>query len=60
MGVTLRHIGGIGGGVRRQTLGLQPGGPSGGAPESLLDLPIDYGSLAEASSVMFRRPDRDG
>jgi NADH-quinone oxidoreductase subunit F len=56
MGVTLRHIiDDIGGGVRdgKRFKAAQPGGPSGGCiPESLLDLPIDYESLAEAGSMM--------
>jgi NADH:ubiquinone oxidoreductase subunit F (NADH-binding)/(2Fe-2S) ferredoxin/Pyruvate/2-oxoacid:ferredoxin oxidoreductase delta subunit len=56
MGITLREIiFDIGGG----TLGgkpfkaVQTGGPSGGClPESALDLPVDYDSLAEAGSIM--------
>jgi NADH:ubiquinone oxidoreductase subunit F (NADH-binding)/(2Fe-2S) ferredoxin len=56
MGVTLRHIiYNIGGGIKdgRKFKAVQPGGPSGGCiPESLLDLPVDYESLAEAGSMM--------
>ena len=56
MGITLREIVfDIGGG----TLGgkpfkaVQTGGPSGGCiPESALDLPVDYDSLAAAGSIM--------
>ncbi|MBW2600423.1 MAG: 4Fe-4S binding protein, partial [Deltaproteobacteria bacterium] len=45
----------IGGGVRgsKRFKAVQTGGPSGGCvPESLLDLPVDYESLAEAGSIM--------
>jgi bidirectional [NiFe] hydrogenase diaphorase subunit len=56
MGITLREIvyeigGGIIGG--RPFKAVQTGGPSGGClPESHLDLPVDYESLAEAGSIM--------
>jgi len=56
MGITLREIiydigGGIPGG--REFKAVQTGGPSGGCiPASLLDLPVDYDSLAEAGSMM--------
>jgi NADH:ubiquinone oxidoreductase subunit F (NADH-binding)/(2Fe-2S) ferredoxin/NAD-dependent dihydropyrimidine dehydrogenase PreA subunit len=56
MGTTLREIiYDIGGGVRgnKKFKAAQTGGPSGGCiPESLLDLPVDYESLAEAGSIM--------
>jgi bidirectional [NiFe] hydrogenase diaphorase subunit len=56
MGITLREIvydigGGIPGG--RPFKAVQTGGPSGGClPESHLDMPVDYESLAEAGSIM--------
>ncbi|MBE0430293.1 MAG: NADH-quinone oxidoreductase subunit NuoF [Dehalococcoidia bacterium] len=56
MGVTLRELifeigGGVPGGKRFKA--VQTGGPSGGClPASLLDLPIDYESLAAAGSIM--------
>lgn len=56
MGITLREIvydigGGIVGG--RPFKAVQTGGPSGGClPESDLDMPVDYESLAEAGSIM--------
>ena len=56
MGITLRELifeigGGILGGKRFKA--VQTGGPSGGClPASLLDLPIDYESLASAGSIM--------
>jgi len=56
MGTTLRQIifdvgGGIPGG--RKFKAVQIGGPSGGClPEDLLDLPIDFDSLAEAGGMM--------
>jgi bidirectional [NiFe] hydrogenase diaphorase subunit len=56
MGTTLREVvfdigGGIVGG--RPFKAVQTGGPSGGClPESLLDMPVDYESLAEAGSIM--------
>jgi NADH:ubiquinone oxidoreductase subunit F (NADH-binding)/(2Fe-2S) ferredoxin/NAD-dependent dihydropyrimidine dehydrogenase PreA subunit len=56
MGTTLREIiFDIGGGIRgdRQFKAVQTGGPSGGCiPENLLDLPVDYESLAEVGSIM--------
>jgi len=56
MGTTLREIiFDIGGGIRedKQFKAVQTGGPSGGCiPESLLDLPVDYESLAEVGSIM--------
>jgi NADH-quinone oxidoreductase subunit F len=56
MGMTLREIifdigGGIPGG--RAFKAVQTGGPSGGCiPKELIDLPIDYESLAKAGSMM--------
>jgi NADH-quinone oxidoreductase subunit F len=56
MGITLRELifeigGGVPGGKRIKA--VQTGGPSGGClPASLLDLPIDYESLASAGSIM--------
>jgi NADH-quinone oxidoreductase subunit F len=56
MGITLREIvydigGGIPGGKRLKA--VQTGGPSGGfIPASLLDLSVDYESLAQAGSIM--------
>ncbi len=56
MGITLREIiENIGGGVRngRAFKAVQTGGPSGGCiPKSMLDLPIDYESLAAAGAMM--------
>jgi len=56
MGTTLREIiFDIGGGIRgdRRFKAVQTGGPSGGCiPESLLDLPVDYESLARVGSIM--------
>ncbi len=56
MGTTLREIiFDIGGGIRgdRKFKAVQTGGPSGGCmPESLLDLPVDYESLARVGSIM--------
>ncbi|MDR1209537.1 MAG: NADH-quinone oxidoreductase subunit NuoF [Clostridiales bacterium] len=56
MGTTLREIiYDIGGGIRggKQFKAIQTGGPSGGCiPASLLDLPIDYESLASVGSMM--------
>ncbi len=56
MGVTLREIiFDIGGGIpsNKKFKAVQTGGPSGGCiPESLLDLPIDYESLAQVGSIM--------
>ncbi len=56
MGLTLRQIvfdigGGLAGGKNFKA--VQTGGPSGGClPEALLDMPIDYESLAQAGSHM--------
>jgi NADH-quinone oxidoreductase subunit F len=56
MGITLREIvydmgGGIPEGKRLKA--VQTGGPSGGfIPERLIDLPVDYESLAQAGSIM--------
>jgi len=56
MGITLREIifdigGGIPGG--RAFKAVQTGGPSGGCiPSDMLDLPIDFDSLARAGSMM--------
>ncbi len=56
MGVTLREIiYGIGGGIAegRPFKAVQTGGPSGGClPESFLDTPVDFDSLAAAGSMM--------
>jgi NADH:ubiquinone oxidoreductase subunit F (NADH-binding)/NAD-dependent dihydropyrimidine dehydrogenase PreA subunit len=56
MGTTLREIiFDIGGGIRgdRKFKAVQTGGPSGGCiPEHLLDLPVEYESLAEVGSIM--------
>jgi NADH-quinone oxidoreductase subunit F/NADP-reducing hydrogenase subunit HndC len=56
MGITLREIiYGIGGGIPdgKRLKAIQTGGPSGGClPESMLDLPVGYASLAEAGSIM--------
>ncbi|MCX5860941.1 MAG: NADH-quinone oxidoreductase subunit NuoF [Desulfomonile sp.] len=56
MGTTLREIiYDIGGGIkgRRKFKAVQTGGPSGGCiPEDMLDLHIDYDTLAKAGSIM--------
>jgi NADH:ubiquinone oxidoreductase subunit F (NADH-binding)/(2Fe-2S) ferredoxin/NAD-dependent dihydropyrimidine dehydrogenase PreA subunit len=56
MGTTLRRIiFDIGGGIKggKKFKAVQTGGPSGGClPEAMLDLPIDYESLARAGSIM--------
>jgi len=56
MGIRLGQvINDIGGGVPRgrRLKAVQTGGPSGGCiPASLLDLPVDYESLAQAGSIM--------
>lgn len=56
MGSTLRDVVyGIGGGIKngRRLKAVQTGGPAGGClPESALDTPIDYESLAKAGSIM--------
>ncbi len=56
MGMTLREIiFDIGGGIPegKKFKAVQTGGPSGGCiPQELIDLPIDYESLARAGSIM--------
>ena len=56
MGITLGEIiFDSGGGIRkgRRFKAVQTGGPSGGClPESRLDMPVDFDSLAEAGSMM--------
>ena len=56
MGTTLRDIVfGIGGGIPqdRKFKAVQTGGPSGGCiPAEMIDLPIDYDTLARAGSIM--------
>ena len=56
MGTTLREvIEDIGGGVPngKKFKAAQTGGPSGGCiPESLIDTPMDYESLAAVGSIM--------
>jgi NADH-quinone oxidoreductase subunit F len=56
LGITLRQIVyDIGGGIieGNDCKGVQTGGPSGGClPTSLLDLAVDYESLAQAGSIM--------
>jgi len=56
MGIPLREIiYGIGGGIPdgKEFKAVQTGGPSGGClPASLLDLPVEYESLAEAGAIM--------
>ena len=56
MGITLREIVyDIGGGIpeNKRFKAVQTGGPSGGfIPASLMDLPVDYESLAQAGSIM--------
>lgn len=56
MGISLRDIVyDIGGGIPedRRLKAVQTGGPSGGfIPESLIDVPVDYESLAQAGSIM--------
>jgi NADH:ubiquinone oxidoreductase subunit F (NADH-binding)/NAD-dependent dihydropyrimidine dehydrogenase PreA subunit/(2Fe-2S) ferredoxin len=56
MGITLREIiYGIGGGIPndRKFKAIQTGGPSGGClPAAMLDLPVDYESLAQAGAIM--------
>ncbi|MDA3953282.1 MAG: NADH-quinone oxidoreductase subunit NuoF [Bacteroidales bacterium] len=56
MGTTLREIiYDIGGGVDdgKQLKAVQTGGPSGGCvPASMIDIPVDYESLAEAGTIM--------
>jgi NADH-quinone oxidoreductase subunit F len=56
MGITLREIVyDIGGGIpgNKRLKAVQTGGPSGGLiPASLMDLPVNYESLAQAGSIM--------
>jgi NADH-quinone oxidoreductase subunit F len=56
MGITLRElIYGVGGGTPKGKAlkAVQTGGPSGGCiPASLIDLPIDYETLAKAGSIV--------
>ncbi|MBE9469889.1 MAG: NADH-quinone oxidoreductase subunit NuoF [Chloroflexi bacterium] len=56
MGISLREIVyDIGGGIPegKRLKAVQTGGPSGGViPASLIDLPVDYESLAQAGSIM--------
>jgi len=56
MGISMREIVfDIGGGIPdgKKFKAVQTGGPSGGCiPESLLDTPVDYESLAQAGSIM--------
>jgi len=56
MGISLREIiYGIGGGIPdgKEFKAVQTGGPSGGClPASMLDLPVDYESLAQAGAIM--------
>ncbi|NLB54702.1 MAG: NADH-quinone oxidoreductase subunit NuoF [Lentisphaerae bacterium] len=56
MGSTLRDVVyGVGGGVKGggKLKAVQTGGPAGGClPESMLDTPIDYDTLAAAGSIM--------
>ena len=56
MGITVRElVFDVGGGVpkNREFKAIQIGGPSGGClPASLLDMPMDYETLAEAGSIM--------
>jgi len=56
MGISLREIVyEIGGGIpeNKRLKAVQTGGPSGGfIPERLIDLPVDYESLAQAWSIM--------
>ena len=56
MGITVREIiYDIGGGILddKKFKAVQTGGPSGGCiPESLLDIPVDYESLAKVGSIV--------
>ncbi len=56
MGITLRQIAyELGGGTSsgKPLKAIQTGGPSGGClPANLLDLPVDYDSLAQAGAIM--------
>jgi NADH:ubiquinone oxidoreductase subunit F (NADH-binding)/(2Fe-2S) ferredoxin len=56
MGTTLRDVVyGVGGGMKdgKTFKAVQTGGPAGGClPESALDTPVDYDTLAQAGSIM--------
>jgi NADH:ubiquinone oxidoreductase subunit F (NADH-binding)/Pyruvate/2-oxoacid:ferredoxin oxidoreductase delta subunit len=56
MGITLKEVVfDVGGGIpdQRNFKAVQTGGPSGGCiPESMLDLPVDYESLAKVGAIM--------
>ena len=56
MGMTLRDVVyGVGGGIKdgKPFKAVQTGGPAGGClPESALNTPVDYDSLAQAGSIM--------
>jgi NADH:ubiquinone oxidoreductase subunit F (NADH-binding)/(2Fe-2S) ferredoxin/Pyruvate/2-oxoacid:ferredoxin oxidoreductase delta subunit len=56
LGITLREVVyDVGGGIKddKKFKAIQTGGPLGGCiPESLLDLPVDYESLASVGSIM--------
>jgi len=56
MGIPLRDIiYGVGGGIPggKEFKAIQTGGPSGGClPATMLDLPVEYESLAEAGAIM--------
>jgi NADH:ubiquinone oxidoreductase subunit F (NADH-binding)/(2Fe-2S) ferredoxin len=56
MGTTLRDVVyGVGGGMKdgKRFKAVQTGGPAGGClPESSLDTPVDYDTLAKAGSIM--------
>jgi len=56
LGITLREIVyDVGGGIKndKEFKAIQTGGPMGGMlPASLLDMPVDYESLASAGSIM--------
>jgi NADH:ubiquinone oxidoreductase subunit F (NADH-binding)/(2Fe-2S) ferredoxin len=56
MGTTLRDVVyGVGGGMKdgKAFKAVQTGGPAGGClPESALDTPVDYDTLAQAGSIM--------
>jgi NADH:ubiquinone oxidoreductase subunit F (NADH-binding)/(2Fe-2S) ferredoxin/NAD-dependent dihydropyrimidine dehydrogenase PreA subunit len=56
MGITLKEVVfDVGGGIpdQRSFKAVQTGGPSGGCiPETMLDLPVDYESLAKVGAIM--------
>jgi NADH-quinone oxidoreductase subunit F len=56
MGITLKEVVfAVGGGIpdQRSFKAVQTGGPSGGCiPEPMLDLPVDYESLAKVGAIM--------